>query len=996
MSTKAQDGNGRDVYVHEDEKILYHHFGLHQKVEEKTGSRKITDKRVHKDYCDICYPTNKTVSDVFNYFLTWATENGLDIRWHTGKSVDYYIAAYRLLAAKTVNQRDAQQLVRKLLRSLVYRSARSLHSDLSKVYKFIKDSSSSIASDTAEQPAASSASHTKEPEIPANWEDFGELNLEELKAKEKKAGKQKQKYEEDTETLTIDNSDNDPDQSSSEEDNPIDKPDVTYNFSTIHALEKEKNNLVALLTAINNAVEPTPQEMNDLVKALQDILGEKGENLRSEKGILDVEPFAGKSTEDPISWLGKFERARIANRWNKSRLVDIAGGLMKGEAAAWFEATKDDWDREEDSPRYDEEDRDNNGQSTFTTSFKERFVTDQRKNEWHVQLLQLKQNTDTVEEYTSKFLKLVKHVGITDDVQMRRMYLFGLNPAYITFVQMGNHANLNAMITAAKQVETGFSLSTGKVTSTTTKKKTEDKDLDILTSQIQQLSLNYAMLANAFVTRSEPARPRYNNNNNSNRGNSNQRRSNQRNQSNSACYSCGKTGHFAKDCYLKRNNNNNNRRNNTSNSNWRGRGQRSRPQTRFVLPTNSTRSLHHFGTYEDTQEGYEEYDYEDDYDYEVDAYIATRATTREGKAEYTPTYKHSESRKEQELQIQKLPQKIRKKMQPAPIEDTTAFEVARYLSILPSGLSVGQAAHLIPSYRQGIAIAGKRTRASYYNTYSEEEEEEEDYNQRPTTAMQCELLVGKEPVKVIIDSGAATSIITHRLMKKLGYKITAPSRIIVVTTNGDKVKPLGVIKDFPISINYLKAPTTFEVLESPEDLLLLGNDWLLRMRANLDWGYLKFAVNYKGRREVVNTTCYAEKFTSIRKVIPDDRREIDGDEIMSTYYTSLSESESDEKNDEVFNPAIFLAQMETEGQNEDWNLKKHLHVGPLDQHQHDAFQKVLAENNDVCAKNQMDIGRTAILKHTINTGHAEPQRKTFYQEKPSEKEVHYARNPRYA
>jgi hypothetical protein len=166
--------------------------------------------------------------------------------------------------------------------------------------------------------------------------------------------------------------------------------------------------------------------------------------------------------------LNKFERARTANRWNKNRLIAIAGGLMKGEAAAWFETAKENWNNRYDANDQIEEDDETTG--NFTTDFKDRFITDQRKNEWHVQLLQLKQGSDTVEEYAAKFLKLVKRVGINDDTQKRRMFLFGLNPAYITFVQMGQHQTLNAMIAAAKQVETGFTLSTGKTVTTASKK----------------------------------------------------------------------------------------------------------------------------------------------------------------------------------------------------------------------------------------------------------------------------------------------------------------------------------------------------------------------------------------------------------------------------------------------------------------------------------------------------------------------------------------------
>ena len=82
---------------------------------------------------------------------------------------------------------------------------------------------------------------------------------------------------------------------------------------------------------------------------------------------------------------------------------------------------------------------------------------------------------------------------------------------------------------------------------------------------------------------------------------------------------------------------------------------------------------------------YEEYEAEEDY--EVDAYIATRATTREGRDEYVPSYKHSESMKEQELQT--AARRPRRKMNPAPIEDATTLEICKYLSSLLSELTVG-------------------------------------------------------------------------------------------------------------------------------------------------------------------------------------------------------------------------------------------------------------------------------------------------------------------
>src|SRR3954451_6434694 len=53
--------------------------------------------------------------------------------------------------------------------------------------------------------------------------------------------------------------------------------------------------------------------------------------------------------------------------------------------------------------------------------------------------------------------------------------------------------------------------------------------------------------------------------------------------------------------------------------------------------------------------------------------------------------------------------KRRLKMSSAPIESLTKFNIAEYLQNLPSGLTVGQAAHLLPQYRGGMQYASRRT-----------------------------------------------------------------------------------------------------------------------------------------------------------------------------------------------------------------------------------------------------------------------------------------------
>ena len=90
--------------------------------------------------------------------------------------------------------------------------------------------------------------------------------------------------------------------------------------------------------------------------------------------------------------------------------------------------------------------------------------------------------------------------------------------------------------------------------------------------------------------------------------------------------------------------------------------------------------------------------------------------------------------------------------------------------------------------------------------------------------------------------------------------------------------------------------------------------------------------------------------------------------------------------EEEGNPAIYLAEGEKANkQNEEWNFKKDIHVGPLDQHQQHLFQQLLQENVDVCASSQLDIGRTNLLKHEVNTANSAPVAQPPYKSNPIKK-----------
>ena len=159
------------------------------------------------------------------------------------------------------------------------------------------------------------------------------------------------------------------------------------------------------------------------------------------------------------------------------------------------------------------------------------------------------------------------------------------------------------------------------------------------------------------------------------------------------------------------------------------------------------------------------------------------------------------------VRAEKVPKAPKRRLLPAPIEQLTEFNVSTYLQNLPCGLSVGQAAHAIPKYRSGLARAVRHSRERATDETKEANLVESD--DEPTSAAKCTLRIGQKAQTAIIDSGAATSIMTKALAEKLGYNMNRSSKMVVVTANGARTRSLGIIDNVPVKIGKINVLTSF-------------------------------------------------------------------------------------------------------------------------------------------------------------------------------------------
>ncbi|KAG9303591.1 hypothetical protein G9A89_018487 [Geosiphon pyriformis] len=122
------------------------------------------------------------------------------------------------------------------------------------------------------------------------------------------------------------------------------------------------------------------------------------------------------------------------------------------------------------------------------------------------------------------------------------------------------------------------------------------------------------------------------------------------------------------------------------------------------------------------------------------------------------------------------------------------------------------------------------------------------FEAKPITAIYMDAKVNGQSIKLILDSSSAGSIITQQLIDQLSHQVDYTASARIITANGVTKTPISEIDEFPFEVNDIITPIKVLVMEATQYQALVGNDWLFKTNAVLDWMMQELQLN-------INTTC---------------------------------------------------------------------------------------------------------------------------------------------
>src|SRR6266496_3956432 len=206
--------------------------------------------------------------------------------------------------------------------------------------------------------------------------------------------------------------------------------------------------------------------------------------------LVEPEEFYGKVEEDPLDFLKKFEEASEVNNWSNKRKIKLISRYLKGNAKFWFEDLPEtNYWTAEDFPE-DAEDTTQN----FVDQFKAKYVTEEKKQNWYIQLSKLKQKKgESTTTFTNKFMRVYRKLNPNKNQILNGiillMYKQALKLSIARKLYEKDPDDIEQAFKIAKRVERGENFLKDEIEENPKKKQDKD-EIEELTRKMEKLSIN--------------------------------------------------------------------------------------------------------------------------------------------------------------------------------------------------------------------------------------------------------------------------------------------------------------------------------------------------------------------------------------------------------------------------------------------------------------------------------------------------------------------------
>ncbi|KAG9306005.1 hypothetical protein G9A89_009329 [Geosiphon pyriformis] len=110
------------------------------------------------------------------------------------------------------------------------------------------------------------------------------------------------------------------------------------------------------------------------------------------------------------------------------------------------------------------------------------------------------------------------------------------------------------------------------------------------------------------------------------------------------------------------------------------------------------------------------------------------------------------------------------------------------------------------------------------------------------TPLICKAQVAGYFIDLILDSGSSVNVIAKHFLEAIGRKIDEPSTRPMTNVHSDKKKGLSIAKAIPVRLNGISIETDMEVSKAKEYTIIVGNEWLKKAKALLDYELCKLTI----------------------------------------------------------------------------------------------------------------------------------------------------------